>query len=302
MSVGGTVKKLSAALVSAVIAGVAVAGSSSAAPAQPDLVVTDVKWAPRTPIVGQGVTFTATVTNRGNAPTPEGVVHGVGFGVRGSTVTWSDTWRSSLPPGGSVTLTANSGPRGSASWPVTAGANSVVAFVDDARRITESDEANNTRTVTVTGASGLTARLNGGTPVVTAAPMNVATGLTNGVSGDTYLACFAPDGALVPGTERYGTPAGAGNTSYGVGTPWGDSGEGSVPASTTPVRVVASGFDLTEIKKYQQYAPHELRCPAGTEPGWDYLHVTKLTTTRYHLDGRVIASVVTPVDVELDMR
>src|SRR3989344_408882 len=113
-----------------------------------DLVVTDVSWTPGSPIDGNSVTFKATVKNQGAAATPAGTIIGVAFGVDGNrTVTWSDTNTSSLAPGASVTLTANSGPSGSAVWLTsTAGTYVLEARVDDPSevdRITESDETNN---------------------------------------------------------------------------------------------------------------------------------------------------------------
>jgi hypothetical protein len=50
------------------------------------------------------------VKNIGTAPTPEGVVSGVAFTVDGKIVAWSDTVKSALAPGASVTCTANGGP------------------------------------------------------------------------------------------------------------------------------------------------------------------------------------------------
>ena len=98
---------------------------------------------------GTAVTFKAVVRNAGSAATPSGVIHGVGFRVDGRTVTWSDTYVSSLAPGASVTLTANGGADGSATWTAEAGLHTVEAYVDDADRIVESNEDNNRRSTTL---------------------------------------------------------------------------------------------------------------------------------------------------------
>nr|CAA9244948.1 GH119 [uncultured Armatimonadetes bacterium] len=111
----------------------------------PDLAVTDVGWTPAGPKPGDAVTFTATITNRGTAPTSAGTVHGVAFFVDGTFVSWSDTFRDALAPGASRTVTANNGPKGTSAWPLTPGPHTVRAVLDDLNRITESDETNNVR-------------------------------------------------------------------------------------------------------------------------------------------------------------
>jgi len=110
----------------------------------PDLVVTDVSWAPTAPVAGTPVRFRATVKNQGPAATQGGVVHGVSFRVDGRPVTFADSWTAALPPGGTVTLTANGGPTGE-TWAATAGRHTVEARVDDVNRLAEADETNNAR-------------------------------------------------------------------------------------------------------------------------------------------------------------
>lgn len=117
---------------------------------QPDLIVTAITWSPAAPVRGQAVTFSATIKNQGTAATPAGVIHGVGFSVDGTEVTWSDLFTSSLAPGASVTVTANSGPTGSSTWTATSGTHTILAFVDDVNRIAESNENNNTLTKSMT--------------------------------------------------------------------------------------------------------------------------------------------------------
>src|SRR5258708_5279937 len=83
-----------------------------------DLTVTSV--GPTTPPSGSPITFSAIVKNVGTVATPAGVIIGVAFSVDGSTVSWSDNYTQSLPPGQSVLLFANSGPGGSSTWTATA--------------------------------------------------------------------------------------------------------------------------------------------------------------------------------------
>ena len=118
---------------------------------RPDLVVTGVSWTPSSPTAGSPVRFSATVKNIGTRSTPEGTVIGVSFRPNGQTTgaTYSDTFRTHLPPGATVRLTANGG-GSSGAWTPPAGSTPVVAIVDDLNRIAEANEANNTLTPTTT--------------------------------------------------------------------------------------------------------------------------------------------------------
>lgn len=114
--------------------------------AQPDLVVTNFTWNPASPTNGSSVIFTVTIKNQGAGSSPSGVIQGVGFYIDGSKTanTWTDNYTNSIPPGGSVTLTTNGPP-----WTATTGTHTVIAWVDDVNRISESVETNNTLNKTV---------------------------------------------------------------------------------------------------------------------------------------------------------
>ncbi len=118
---------------------------------QPDLVVTDISWAPANPVAGTAVTFSATIKNQGGAATPGGVIHGVAFQIdNGGTTLWSDNYTASIPAGSAVTVKVNGGTNGSV-WTASSGNHTVLAWVDDVNRITnESNENNNTLTKTIT--------------------------------------------------------------------------------------------------------------------------------------------------------
>ena len=118
-------------------------GNLLCTPSAIDLVVTKVSMTPANPAPGQVVTFAATISNFGQATKPAGVINGVSFSIDGTKLNWSDTNTQSLAPGQSVTLTANSGNGGLATWTATAGAHTLQAFVDDVNRILEGDETNN---------------------------------------------------------------------------------------------------------------------------------------------------------------
>ncbi|WP_214040963.1 CARDB domain-containing protein [Methanoculleus sp.] len=149
----------------------------------PDLVVTDISWAPASPASGDAVTLKATIKNQGDAPTPAGTKHGVLFtfddGAAGSGV-WSDTHTASIAPGEWVTLTANGGSAG-ATWKAVEGTHTVKANVDDVNRIAESNDANNARSEQITvakAASGSTPTPTPTTPAPSGKPDLVVTGIS----------------------------------------------------------------------------------------------------------------------------
>jgi hypothetical protein len=126
--------------------------ATPSASGSPDLVVTQIALSPSSPNAGNAVTFSATVKNQGTGATPAGTTIGVLFSVDGTPVTWSDNYNQALAAGATVTLSANGGPSGSATWTATSGSHQVVGFVDDVNRIpNESNESNNqlTRSFTV---------------------------------------------------------------------------------------------------------------------------------------------------------
>jgi hypothetical protein len=96
------------------------------------------------------------VKNQGTGATPAGVVIGVAFYVDGTEVTWSDNDSTSLAPGASVTLTADNGSSGVATWPATSGSHTLEAYVNDIGRFAESNTNNNTlsESFTVGSSSG----------------------------------------------------------------------------------------------------------------------------------------------------
>ena len=109
----------------------------------PDLVVTQLGLVAGEAEIGGDAHFEATIENRGNAATPGDVTHGVAFSVDGEFIAWSDEFRGPLAPGQSVVVKSNNGPKGSATWKVTAGGHTIRALADDVNRINESDEGNN---------------------------------------------------------------------------------------------------------------------------------------------------------------
>jgi archaellum component FlaF (FlaF/FlaG flagellin family) len=112
-------------------------------PSGVDYVISKLSWSPANPAPGQAVTLSATITNFGTTTKPAGTINGVGFRVDGNLVTWSDNNTQALAPGQSITVTANSGPSGSATWSPSAGPHNIEAWLDDVNRVSETNENNN---------------------------------------------------------------------------------------------------------------------------------------------------------------
>ena len=107
-----------------------------------DLTITRIFWSPAHPKAGQPLTFSAAVKNRGTVATDEGTVIGVAFQINGMTVSWSDTNKSALGPGETRKLTANFGPGDSATWSAIAGEHQLGAWVDDVKRLPDTNRNN----------------------------------------------------------------------------------------------------------------------------------------------------------------
>jgi len=109
-----------------------------------DVAVTRVFWSPAHPKAGDALTFSALIENRGTVATNEGTIIGVAFQINGLTVSWSDTNKSALRPGESRKLTANFGPGESPTWAAVAGEHLLTAWVDDVKRLPDSNRNNDT--------------------------------------------------------------------------------------------------------------------------------------------------------------
>ncbi len=167
---------------------------------RPDLEVVpgSVTTVPASPVPGQPVRFSATIRNRGDAPTPSDCasdepgytpgtcIHGVLFRINGAIAAWSDDFRDPLAPGETRTVTSNGGPNGGIWTPSATGEYELETFVDNVNRIAESDESNNKEfsNVTVTERSGVKPGDVNGDGSVNAADLNTV--LTNyGQTGRT---------------------------------------------------------------------------------------------------------------------
>jgi PKD repeat protein len=106
--------------------------------AQPDLVVDAITYSPTTPTLGQTITFQVTVRNQGSASAGSFVLRLQGV------ATYQDATVSSLAAGASTTRTFT--------LPLSTSPETFTATADYYNQVTESDEANNQRQVTITAA------------------------------------------------------------------------------------------------------------------------------------------------------
>ena len=106
--------------------------------ARPDLVVDNVTYSPTTPTLGQTITFQVTVRNQGTASAGSFVLRLQGV------ASYQDATISSLAAGASTMRTF--------SLPLSTSPETFTATADYYNQVTESDETNNTRPVTITAA------------------------------------------------------------------------------------------------------------------------------------------------------
>lgn len=202
----------------------------------PDLVVTDISWNPASPSAGDGIVFSATIKNQGTGATQAGVINGVSFFVDGTQASWSDTNSSALAAGASVTVTANGGPGGSASVSAAAGSHTVMAWVDDVNRISESNEGNNQYSESMTVAAGQGGGGNGTADlIVTDITSNPASPLTGNAT--TFSAVVKNQGT---GATPAGTIIGVSFFIDSTQVSWSDNTTSSLAAGAS-VTVTATG-------------------------------------------------------------
>ena len=194
--------------------GPAAVGDGEPAAKAPDLVVTAITWQPKSPQANDAVTFSATIKNAGGSATPQGTILGVRFSIDGTVVAWSDSEKSALVAGDSVTVAANGGPAGS-TWKATKGTVSVEALVDDVDRIKEADETNNALAVSLTvgGGSPPTGVCAGAPPAQAAAEGLTHLAFCDDFSTNSIAAGPTPADRDITGNKKWTTELGFGNNS-----------------------------------------------------------------------------------------
>lgn len=110
----------------------------------PDLAVTAIACNPATPTEGDGVQFSAVITNQGEVAVLAGSSFRIGFAVDGQPVSAWGAVSGGLQPGDSVTVVATGGTNSSGLWTALSGWHSIGVTVDDLGTIAESVETNNT--------------------------------------------------------------------------------------------------------------------------------------------------------------
>ncbi len=295
MSWSKAVRALAAGAV--VVGSVAGAGAVSAAPPAPDLVVTAVAVPPGNGC-GPAGPLRGDDPEPGERAHPAGTISGIGFQVDGRLVTWSDQFTDSLRRGAPSPSVRSAAPR-SATWTATAGTHRLRAFVDDAARIRESNEGNNTLDTTFSVAAGIAHRVQGDTVVLSFAAVPGPSITATSVTGNAFAGASPRTG---PG-GRFGAvradPLGGNDTwAFGRSSPtaWG----GSPPGDPGP--------DPRELHATAVRLPARpaVTCAAGQTPAFTRFQATSVRTTRWLGDvadgGPQIASVSTPVDVDFDVQ
>jgi len=104
----------------------------------PDLIVQDITWSPESPSIGDTVTFTVAIKNQGASAGSSRVAYYIDndLPISDSVVP--------IDPGGTVDKTFT--------WTAQAGSHDIKAVADSDEEVTESDETNNAKTVTFSGA------------------------------------------------------------------------------------------------------------------------------------------------------
>ncbi|HAC56075.1 TPA: hypothetical protein DCF80_01105 [Candidatus Saccharibacteria bacterium] len=115
----------------------------------PDLIVESVTMSPASPVSGDKVSFTVTIKNIGDQPTPVGKHHGMLLTI-GSFSVWTSWNTTALAPGATRQLVGNTGNNGVTTWTATNGTHNLKVEVDKQNYITEANETNNVYTTTVT--------------------------------------------------------------------------------------------------------------------------------------------------------
>jgi subtilase family serine protease len=247
----------------------------------PDLIVTDISWSPASPAAGNAVTFSATIKNQGTGSAAAGVIKGVSFSVDGTQVSWSDNNTSSIPAGGSITVTANGGPSSSA-WTATSGSHTIMAWVDDVNRISESNESNNQYSETLT-TGGTTSQPDMIITDITYSPASPAVG--NAVTfsavvknqgtaaGTAGIVAFQVDGTQITTSANSTASIAAGATLIVTG-----SGTWTAASGSHTLTAIADNNNTT-VESNESNNSYSENLTIGSGGGTPDLIVTDITTS-----------------------
>lgn len=111
-------------------------------PALPDMIVTLLGGGFAGATAGTPITFTVTIKNQGTASPPATIFTGIGFYLDGVDITYAGVTQA-IAPGATLGPLSAIG-----TWTATAGAHTLVAWVNDVARYPEVSTTNNKMTVT----------------------------------------------------------------------------------------------------------------------------------------------------------
>ncbi len=219
------------------------------ATAAPDLTVTSLAFSPSSPTVGQTLTFTFTIRNAGTASAGTFRVRLQGSGSS------TQTYISSLAAGASRTT--------SLTLPLSASTETFTVTADDAGQVSESNEGNNTRSVTVTASTPPAPIAEGGGPY-------------SGTVGQS----ISFDGSGSSGSiTSYSWTFGDGGSASGVSPTHTYSAAGSYTATLTVNGPGGQSTDSASVSvgQPQPALTAQLSLPQGTYQVGDALVVTYTT-------------------------
>jgi PKD repeat protein len=235
-------------------------------PSAPDLTVTSMTYTPPTPTLGQSLIFTFTVQNVGSASA--GSFRVLLQGATSSNVTYA----SSLASGASRTF--------SLSLPLSAASETFTVTADDLGQVSESNEGNNTRSVTVTATTPPPIADAGGPYTGTAGQSISFNGSGSTGSITSYVWTFG-DGGSASGVSPTHTYASAG-TYTAILTVFGPGGQSTDSAPVSVGQPAPALSALVSLPK-STYQVGETLVATLTTNRTAYLYLCEVTP-----DGRVV--------------
>ena len=200
-------------------------------PTAPDLVVQSFTYAPLSPTVGQTLTFTIVVFNQGTATAGA-------FRIRltGSSLSTAAT-TSSLAAGNSRTF--------SLTLPLTASSETYTVILDDLSQVAESNESNNTQTLTVTATTPAPVAHAGGPYAGTVGVALTFNGSASTGSITSYSWSFGDGGsALGSAVSRAYSFAGTYSVTLTVSGPGGSSSDTTQAVISSPQPALVASLSL----------------------------------------------------------
>ena len=235
--------------------------------AAPDLAVSSLTFSPSTPTVGQSLTFSFTIRNVGTASAGT-------FRVRlQGTTSSTQTYLSGISAGASRTA--------SLSLPLSATSETFTLTADDLGQVSESNEGNNTRSVTVTASTPPRPTADAGGPYAGTAGLPIAFEGSGSTGTITSYQWYFGDGATGTGSapsHAYATP-GTYTVTLVVTGPGGQSSDGAQVSVGQPQPALSAQLSLPK----PTYEVGEPLVVSYTTNRTAYVYLCEVTP-----DGRVV--------------